>query len=242
MHRTLSHLLKLIFVSFALLISLIKCTATQSQSTQVYSVENFKLNKSTPSKGVSITSKGKLKALFIFVIFKDDTLTKSAGWEYNTKALPNWATSIVNPSSDKKFPQTNLTHYFYEMSQGNFLLYGDVYPKIIIPDSTENKYKSIAQVNFEILNKLDDEIDYSQYDNWKRTKNGKFVEGADGNVDMIFLVYRNFSNKLFYNQGWTGSAHFYMTKNIKTNDGVTIKNWSSSQWFWNSAKSWEARI
>ncbi len=211
------------FVFLVLVVSLIKCTASQSQSTQVYSVENFKLNKNTPSKGVSITSKGKLKALFIFVMFKDDTLTKSTGWEYNTKALPNWATSIVNPSSDKRFPKTNLTHYFYEMSQGNFLLYGDVYPKIVIPDLAENKYKSIAQVNFEILKKLDGEIDYSQYDNWKRTKNGKFVEGNDGTVDMIFLVYRNFSNKLFYNQGWTGSAHFYLTKNIETNDGVTIK-------------------
>jgi len=39
---------------------------------------------------------------------------------------------------------------------------------------------------------------------------------------LVFLIYRNFANKLFYNQGWTGSAHFYMTKNIETNDGVTI--------------------
>lgn len=205
-----------------LLLGFIKCSIGQFEANKIYSVENFKLNKNIPNKGTHITSKGELKALFIFVMFKDDTLTKSSSWKYDTNVLPSWASKIVNPSDDRKFPEVNLTHYFYEMSHGNFLLYGDVHPKIVIPDSAESKYRSIAEVNYEILKKLDDEIDFSKYDNWKRTQKGIFINEPDGNVDMVFLVYRNFANKLFYNQGWTGSAHFYMTKNIETNDGVTI--------------------
>jgi len=202
---------------------LASCSNPHLDTTDYYSVENFRLNKTTPNKGAHVTSKGELKALFIFVMFKDDSLTKSDAWKYSVKEIPSWTKEFVNQSEDKKFPNSNLTHYYYEMSQGNFLLYGDVYPKIIISDSTENKYKTIGQVNYEILKKLDDEIDYSKYDNWKRTSKGKFVNEPDGNVDMIFLIYRNFSNKLFFNNGWTGIANLYLNKNIETNDGVTIK-------------------
>lgn len=214
--KNISYILLLVFIVASCKTFLI------SDIQKKYKVENFCPKKELQNKGVNITSKGKLKALFIFVMFKDDTLTKSSSWKYDTNVLPSWASKLVNPSDDKKFPEVNLTHYFYEMSQGNFLLFGDVYPKIVIPDSAESKYKSIAQVNYEILKNLDDKIDYSKYDNWKRTQKGKFINEPDGNVDLVCLIYRNFANKLFYNQGWTGSAHFYMTKNIKTNDGVTI--------------------
>lgn len=192
--------------------------------TNNFPLNNFSLNKKLISKGKHITSKGELKALFVFVMFKDDTLTKSNAWKFNTKKLPDWCTKIVNNTTEKIFPEANLTHYFYEMSRGNFLLYGDVYPKLVIPDSAESKYKSIKEVNYEILKKLDDEIDYSEYDNWKRTKDGKYINQPDSVVDMVFIVYRNFSNRLFFNQGWTGIAQLYLTKPIKTDDGVTIKN------------------
>ncbi len=211
-----------LFLSLYLIFFSVKCSTPQLQNN--YPLNNFSLNKNIVSKGKHVTSTGKLKALFIFAMFKDDSVTKSTEWNFNKKELPGWTKHIVNNSTENIFPYANLTHYYYEMSRGNFLLYGDVYPKLVIPDSNENKYKTIKEVNTEILKKLDNEIDFSEYDNWGKTKEGKFINKSDGIVDMIFIVYRNFSNRLFYNQGWTGIAQLYLTKPIKTNDGVIIKN------------------
>jgi len=108
------------------------------------------------------------------------------------------------------------------MSQGKFFLYGDVYPEVVIPDQEQSKYKSIMEVNDEIIKRIDYAVDFSKYDNWSKNKNGKYVNEPDGKVDVLFLVYRDFENRLFFNNGWTGIAHLYLTKDILTNDGVKI--------------------
>ena len=182
----------------------------------------FKANEKIELKGKHVASAGELKTLIVYAMFADDDELKSNEWPYNKSSLPAWTKNMINSSTHINFPQNNLTQYFYEMSNGNFMLYGDVYPEVVVPKFDQKKYKSISEVNYEILKSLDDKIDYSKYDNWTRDKNGEYVNQPDGKVDAVFIVYRNFENRLFFGNGWTGSAHFYLTENIKTNDGVSI--------------------
>ena len=163
-----------------------------------------------------------LKALFIFVQFDGDSKVKSKTWPYDTLSLPAWTKTFVNKESSRNFPVKNISQYYYEMSNGKFFLVGDIYPELVRPLYNQKHYKSISDVNYEILKQLDDKIDYSKYDNWSKGRDGYFVREPDKKVDMIYLIYRNFSNRLFFNNGWTGIAHLYLTKKIKTNDGVTI--------------------
>ncbi|MCW8848794.1 MAG: hypothetical protein OQJ81_02350 [Melioribacteraceae bacterium] len=182
----------------------------------------FKANEKIELKGKHVASAGELKTLIVYAMFNDDSELKSNEWPYNKSSLPAWTKNMINSSTHLNFAQNNLTQYFYEMSNGKFLLYGDVYPEVVIPKFDQKEYKSISEVNYEILKTLDDKIDYSQYDNWTRDKDGKYVNQPDGKVDVVFIVYRNFENRLFFGNGWTGSAHFYLSEHIKTNDGVSI--------------------
>jgi len=204
------------------LITFFSCTFIPQKTKKNSNSKLYKTSSQIENKGNFTTSAGKLKVLFIFAKFKDDTV-KSNGWKLEDKGLQDWATKIVNSDTEINFPSQNLTQYYYEMSNGNFFLYGNVYPKLVIPDLRQKEYKSIADVNSEILTKLDKEIDFSKYDNWSKGKDKKYVNKPDGKVDVIFIVYRNFIDKLFFNNGWTGIAHLYLHEDMKTNDGVTIK-------------------
>ncbi|MCB0731018.1 MAG: hypothetical protein KDC88_08295, partial [Ignavibacteriae bacterium] len=181
----------------------------------------FKSDYSLVNKGKYATSIGELRVLVIFAAFKDDTSTVSESWKLNDVNL-NWKDKIVNSSTELNFSEKNLTQYFYEMSLGKFYLYGDVYPKVIIPQNNQTEYNSISEVNHEILLSLDKEVDFSKYDNWSRNNEKEFVNIPDGQVDQIFIVYRNFEDRLFFNNGWTGIAQLYLNEDIITNDGVKI--------------------
>lgn len=184
--------------------------------------ELFKTNKNIVNKGKHVTSVGELKTLIVYAMFSDNNNVKSEAWKYSREELPAWTKTMINSSTQLNFTRENLTHYFYEMSNGNFMLYGDVYPQVVIPKYRQNNYKSINEVNYEVLTTVDKNVDFTKYDNWTRTKEGKYINVPDGKVDAIFVVYRDFENRLFFNNGWTGSAHFYLSENITTDDGVTI--------------------
>ena len=174
------------------------------------------------SFGKHVTSAGAMRTLIIYALFPDDSINHSDRWEYSVQKLPGWTRKMINNSKLIDFTDNNLTQYFYEMSNGNFLLYGDIYPTVVVPKLDQKKYKSIMEVNYEILRNLDDEIDFSKYDNWRRNKDGEFINEPDGKVDLIFIIYRDFEDALFFNKGWTAAAHLYLTKDILTNDGVKI--------------------
>lgn len=182
----------------------------------------FKTKKELDNKGKHVTANGELRTLIINVVFKDDTTKESKEWEFSKTILPAWTKTLLNETTILEFPHQNMTHYFYEMSGGDFLLYGDVYPKVIVPQYSQSHYKSIGEVNSEILTNLDEEIDFSKYDNWSNGDGRKFVNKPDGKVDMIFILYRNFEDHLFFNNSWTGIAHLYLNEEFITNDGVKI--------------------
>jgi M6 family metalloprotease-like protein len=212
-----------IFKSLVFLLFITSCTYNTFNSSKADSKPTlFKTNDRLDNKGKYVTSKGELRTLIINVIFKDDTTKESEGWKFNKTELPSWSKTLLNKTTELNFPYQNLTQYFYEMSSGNFMFYGDVYPKVVVPKYDQSHYKSIAEVNSEILTRLDNEIDYSKFDNWSKGKDGKYISIPDGKVDMIFILYRNFENKLFFNKGWTGIAHLYLSEDIETDDGVKI--------------------
>lgn len=200
---------------------LINCAFNPSEDETNNHINIFKSNSKAENNGRYLTSVGELKVLIIYSMFMDDS-TENINWKLDKTKLPNWGKDIVNNSTSLNFNKNNITQYFYEMSNGNFMFFGDVYPELIIPKHSQSKYKSIAEVNHEILTGLDSKINYSQYDNWSKDGNGKFINKPDGQVDLIIIVYRDFKDKLFFNNGWTGTAYLYLTKDIETNDNVKI--------------------
>jgi M6 family metalloprotease-like protein len=209
--------------SFSFLLLNSSCSLISTETSQNNKSSKFsKANSELDNNGKYVTSVGELRTLVVYVTFADDASTKSDAWKFSKTQLPVWANKMINSSTKLSFPNQSLAQYFYEMSRGNLMLYGDIYPKVIIPEHNQKHYKSISDVNHEILTRLDDEIDYSKYDNWSKGKDGKYLNEPDGKVDVIFIVYRNFENRLFFNNGWTGVAHLYLPKDVVTNDNVTI--------------------
>lgn len=169
--------------------------------------------------GLLTPSEGNLKAIVVFVQFKDDNY-ESAGWPLNT--LPVWARDIMDPEPGEPFLRTNLSHYFHEMSNGVFEIYGYVHPQLMITNQNEGDYgfNGLKYVNEEILTRLDPYIDYSDYDNF--TGN---TPGSDDKVDMIFISYRKFGDAIIGyppGSGWTGYANLLLPNDL-TFDGVIIK-------------------
>ena len=161
---------------------------------------------------------GNIKILVIFAQFKDDpdiSSTGSTGWAKNS--YPSWANNFINSSPDGSYPWNNLSHYFNEMSNGDFQVIGDVYDSLVITDQNESYYSSIGQVNREIILEVDPYVDFSDYDNL----NGSSF-GSDGEVDFIVISYRN-SVSLFY---YSGIARLEVGSTIYV-DGKQIVNTSS---------------
>ena len=169
--------------------------------------------------GLHTPSEGNLKAIVVFIKFKDDNY-ESSGWPLNS--FPVWARDIMDPEPGEPFLRVNLSHYFHEMSNGIFEIYGYVHPEVMVTYEDEGDYgtNGLKYVNQEILTRLDSFIDYSDFDNFT----GK-NPGPDGKVDMILLIYRRFDGPLIgYDpgKGWTGSAYLYLPNDLSF-DGVTIK-------------------
>jgi M6 family metalloprotease-like protein len=182
----------------------------------------FSVSISSERNGKHITAYGNVHALFVFIQFDDNYSLESQHWPFDTLALPEWSNKFIDDNIIASgYP--NLTQYFDEMSNLKFKLTGKVFPKLVRPKFDQSKYQNIGEVNEEILHSIDIETDFSEFDNWTVKENSQFIDSADGIVDMIYLIYRDFENRLFFNQGWSGSAHLYLPNDIKTNDGVIIK-------------------
>ena len=85
--------------------------------------------------GQSLTPRGDLHVLIVFVGF--DTTTSANNlptWDHDN--IPDWAMGDYNDVIDIDDNQIgikrNMTDYFYTMSQGNFIVTGEVYPDLVI--------------------------------------------------------------------------------------------------------------
>jgi hypothetical protein len=167
-----------------------------------------------PQKGGSyFPSRGVVKALAIFVQFADDQTNPTAeAWPVDTG--PAYLHSVIDSSLAVQSNKGNLTHYFRVMSFNQLKIIGDaVWVKTKHPKQYYlDKNQHFGDINKEILQALDESVDYRQYDHWTFGVNRHKAE-PDGVIDLIFIVYReSFYGQFNLHNGI--SALFYDGKDI----------------------------
>jgi len=195
--------------------------------------------------GRHLPEEGEVKALVIYVQFPDDDYTDNIPWpldEYPDAPLGNDYLAPNVDNSGNSYRDYSISDYFYKMSNGQYHVYGDVYPSIVYTTHTSQWYrdnnKHFGHINKQVLLSLDNSIDFSDYDNWTVNGVSSFQNIPDGEVDMIFIIYR----RLFCYEDSTphNCTHFGLTghiarlsllnvPNIQTNDNVTINMQSFPQ-------------
>ena len=196
---------------------------------------------------LSIPHSGNLKSLIIYVKFIDDVYENGLTWDWphivngHTDERPAWTEQMLTKNLFTADFEPSITGYFKSMSNSNFQIYGDVYPistnypKLYLTQHGYEHYRSpwatppgtrdISTVVWEAIVNLDDEIDFSQYDN-----------DNDGYVDELIVWFRLGYFGTTDNSGYNGISNltginhnYFIDENhnqlndIVTNDGVSIK-------------------
>lgn len=216
------HLLGLI----VLLLTKAELACAQVHTTTMYSVPTRE-NKQDMQQHFGFPA-GTVKALIIFVQFQADTINFE-GSEWPTGQVPRWASKLISTSMGN-YPEKNLSHFYNKISSGKHNLIGDIYPKLVVTQHSDNWYlankKTLKEINREILQNLDADIDFSKYDNWTtdNTYWNHFVkQEPDEMVDMIFMIYRRVSVEIPARLKFFGSGNSDLwIDTLATNDGVII--------------------
>ncbi len=185
----------------------------------LHSILIFSQNNDQPG-GRDLPSVGSINVLFIFAQFPDDNfLPDDSRWpkgdEPKRMKDHSWVDSVWNENATP----WSLTDYFNQMSFNKLKFTGEM-DTVTTPHTRDWYYqnkKNFGAINKEILEKLDKRISFSKFDNITKLKNYKFAESADGKVDMVFIIYRNFImdypdsiaekyNRVF-GSGWFGSLN-----------------------------------
>ena len=170
--------------------------------------------------GWDLPSSGSIHVLFIFAQFPDDNyLPNDKRWPKGDipERMKNhtWVDSAWNENATPM----SITDYFNQMSF-NKLKFTGTADTITVPHTRDwyyENHKSFGLINKDILQTIDQRIDFGEFDNIKKLRNYSFADTADGKVDMVFIIYRNFImdypdsiaekyNKVF-NSGWFGSLN-----------------------------------
>lgn len=120
----------------------------------------------------SVPTTGKVHSLVIFAAFKDD----------QQSFIPNWVNDIFNPNI-----YNSLQHYFNVQSNGLHTIDGIVLKKWYYSDQMSDCNVERYEFINDILEKVDEDIDFALFDNWTDSR----IEKPDGKVDMIFFVIAN---------------------------------------------------
>ena len=148
-----------------------------------------------------------LRALIVFTQFLDDTFAGDPNvnrreWPLfeNPTTLPAFAKHILAPTPSPPFPDSSLTDYFYRQSNGQFVLYGDVYDSVLVSLHPEDRYHrgqgGYGDLTAELLDRIDQYgFDFSKYD-----------ENRDGLLDHVFIVIRGDSKRDAKRFVWTGAS------------------------------------
>jgi M6 family metalloprotease-like protein len=135
---------------------------------------------------------GTLKILVFLVKFSDDDFLAppiTDPWPLNMNYMPPWGPTLVSSTVQSDYPDPSLSGYFQDMSLNQFNVIGDVY--FYEPQFNQSYYypssgRHLGYLVEEILLHFDNQINYSDYDNWSGTLNQ-----PDGFVDMIKICFRN---------------------------------------------------
>ena len=107
----------------------------------------------------ALSSRGQLHALVIFARFQDES---------GPSSVPAFAGQLFDPAMPG-----SLTHFFDEMSSGQFSMTGEVLPRIYVSAGPAARYLSdsdtgrgdFGRFTREILNAADFDIDFGRFDN-----------------------------------------------------------------------------
>jgi hypothetical protein len=146
----------------------------------------------------SITENGQfVRVLILFVEFKDDQWDVDfSDWPKN-HAPEDWMnTNFIDQTVDQNSTNGNITDYFTTMSLEKYKIIGDFYYHVT--SKTRDEYITLGMrrgaINREILHEMDSTgFDFTAYDNWSKNAPYDFTWGPDGEIDMIWMIYRNIS-------------------------------------------------
>ena len=190
--------------------------------------------------GYTIPSTGSINVLIIFAEFPDDKYdTTNTLWQKGS--LPQNMSGWVDQTWSATPTQGSLTDYFNVMSLKRLHVTGQTV-HVIAPKTRTTYHNSgllYGDIQHEIIDTLNKTMNFSAFDNFGRTAPYTFNNSPDGQVDMIFFIWRNVDHDINYNLGlWAsfgdlgGIGNFYVdggsTRWINTNDwgsGVTIKSY-----------------
>jgi hypothetical protein len=164
--------------------------------------------------GKYLPSKDSIRALAVFVQFKDDNLQDS-DWQLNE--LPKWA----NTMSQKVYD------YFAQMSFNQLHINVDIFPKVMITQLSEIEYSysysskdRYGVINKEVLIAVDQDISFLPYDNWKLKASYNVIPGQDYQVDLVLMIYRRSnvgSTFNFWGRSDLGFSYLWPVDNGKRN-------------------------
>ena len=139
--------------------------------------------------GVHISAVGTFRILIVFASFPDD-LTPHPYWPAHEP--PVFMEQFVDPDTATRSQGAfNLTHYFHEMSLGQFDLVGDALWVETAHSQEEYRNGSYGRANTDVLReRVDSLVDFSRYDEWTRQSAYSHANVPDGQVDMIVMVWR----------------------------------------------------
>ena len=172
--------------------------------------DNF-CNSSFPSQSFTMTSassstngwvhtpKGNLHILIIFI--KDLSYTSPVGYDgdsindplgyWHPGLIPNWtrgtSTQLLDETPATIGTNINLSLFYREMSHGQFILTGDIFPELI-PTANGTNSQAVAYINSNYPN-----FNWSKYDN--RTNHPNYnsdnsVSASDGIIDYVVFIKR----------------------------------------------------
>jgi len=151
--------------------------------------------------GKWMTSRDTLNVLIVFVQFPDDQYdtTYSLWPTYPSTGSypgPTYLSTYIDSLSSQMSTNGNLTHYFRDMSFGQFIITGKT--RFVVTPHTEQWYLSNGWcrwlINKEVLEALDNSIDFAEFDHWKRYGQYDIRKESDGRVDEVFMIYRKVVN------------------------------------------------
>jgi hypothetical protein len=198
------------------------------------------------------TPKDTLRVLFLYVGFTyTDSTDNVPGWHHDE--IPDWAkgkyNSVLDADLDSLGAHLNLTYYYNSMSQGGFILVGDVFPELIrVPLDTFTSGQNKGKLRHDVITKsafdtINARIarheppyvdwDWGQYD---RRKNGSGYmfdnsihsntsadpAGPDGVLDHVTMVFRSFKFTPGGQAGLYSSGVITDTNNNTFNSGTSI--------------------
>ncbi len=157
--------------------------------------------------GAYCTASGTIKAVFIFIDFKDDMEDRTnSTWPVGTG--PNFLNSIVDETETQNSgTYANVSTFFNDQSFGQFKMIGKAYyvqaPESLAYYKRVHPWDEVAYSSQDVIQILDQSVNFSDFDRWISSYYSH-SPGTDGKVDMVFFCYRRWYSEApsFSYEGW----------------------------------------